>query len=171
MTRSVKRVPRVNSSVLSSFYARPAFLLRRANQIAFSLASKEGSTIGLTPPQYAFLIVVDKCPGLDQRGLGKALGFDRVTAGQVLRNLEGLGLIERVTSERDSRRKVVLLTARGRKLVAASHRISLRVTQKILSSLAPSEQKVFVRLLRKIVGNLNAQSPTPVVTPEDQAQS
>jgi DNA-binding MarR family transcriptional regulator len=162
MPGSVKR------SALSTFYSRPAFLLRRANQIAFSIASREGAAIGLTPPQYAFLIVIGKCPGLDQRGLGKALGFDRVTAGQVLHALDARGLINRSACGIDSRRKIVVLTKAGQELVKKSHSVSLRVTQRVLAALAPKERQVFMKLLFKLVTTLNSESPTPVMPPEAQ---
>src|SRR4051812_24652898 len=89
----VNVLSRIEESPLFDLYLRPGFLLRRANQIATSINTRECAKCDLTPPQHACLIALDRLPGLDQRRLGKTLGIDRVTVGQVLRGLEGRGLI------------------------------------------------------------------------------
>lgn len=162
---TVKVPQRAKRSPLFELYLRPGFLLRRANQIAASIATRECAKLGLTPPQHAFLITLDRCPGLDQRGLGKALGIDRVTTGQVLRGLEARRLIERTDSSEDGRRKVVALTLDGKKLVGPATAVTLRTSERILSVLEPAERTMFVDLLLKTVIALNEESPTPVVPP------
>ncbi|MGH8567247.1 MAG: MarR family winged helix-turn-helix transcriptional regulator [Gammaproteobacteria bacterium] len=137
----------------------------RASQIASSLGAEECAKAGLTPPQHAFLIVLSKCSGLDQRDLGKALGIDRVTAGQVLRTLETRGLVRRVGSSNDGRRKLVSLTAEGRKHVAPAQAAMRRVSARLLSALEPAERRVFADLLLKMVIALNQESVTPVEPP------
>lgn len=159
------RIPSEAKGLLSELYSRPGFLLRRANQIATGIAMRECAALGLTPPQHSFLVALDQCPGLDQRGLGKMLGIDRVTAGQLLRGLEVRGLIQRTDSTEDGRRKVVTLTSDGERLVGPAVAAARRASSRILSVLEPAERTVFLGLLLKVVMALNEESSTPVESP------
>lgn len=161
----VKIPEQARQSPLLDLYLRPGFLLRRASQIAASIAARECGKFGLTPPQHAFLMILDRCPGLDQRALGKALGIDRVTAGQVLWGLECRKLIKRAGSKEDRRRKAVKLTAEGKRLVGPAMAATERISQQILSVLEPAEGIMLVQLLVKTVIALNEESPTPVEPP------
>lgn len=165
--KNLLKVPRrVKRSPLVGLYLRPGFLLRRASQIAASLGARECAKIGLTPPQHAFLIVLSKCSDMDQRGLGRALGIDRVTAGQVVQSLEARGLVRRAGSIDDGRRKLVSLTPAGSKFVAPSQGAMRRVSSRLMSPLDPAERQLFADLLLKIVVALNEESVTPVDPPE-----
>jgi DNA-binding MarR family transcriptional regulator len=158
-------IPNEAKGPLSELYSRPGFLMRRADQIATGIAMQECAALGLTPPQHSFLVALDHCPGLDQRGLGKMLGIDRVTAGQLLRGLEVRGLIQRTDSTEDGRRKVVTLTSSGKKLVGPAMAAARRASNRILSVLEPAERVVFLGLLLKVVMALNEESSTPVESP------
>lgn len=155
----------MKESPLFDLYLRPGFLLRRANQIATSINTRECAKLGLTPPQHACLIALDQLPALDQRGLGKVLGVDRVTIGQVLRGLESRRLIRRAGSQTDGRRKVVALTREGKELVGPAMVATLNTSKRILSALKPAERSTFVNLLLKTVIALNDESATPVEPP------
>lgn len=167
MSRSMKKTESFPG--LGQLYSRPGFLLRRANQIAMNIATRGSARIGLTPPQHSCLIALNSCPGLDQISLGKALGIDRATIGQVLRRLEARGLVRRENVEDDARRKTVSLTVAGRRLIGPAVQVTQDTGDRILSVLSPAERKVFVMLLEKIVTELNDESPTPLVSPEDRS--
>jgi DNA-binding MarR family transcriptional regulator len=153
-------------SPLDDMYERPGFLFRRASQVLMHIAEQETARIGLTPPQHVCLIVLDRCKALDQIGLGKAIGMDRATVGQVIRRLENRGLVERSTAPGDARRKVVVLTADGRKLVKDANKAALHVSDRMLEPLAPLERQQLTALLSKMVAALNAQAPTPIEPPK-----
>lgn len=155
----------MKNSPLYELYLRPGFLLRRANQIAMAINTEECEKLGLTPPQHACLIALKKLEGLDQRGLGKALGIDRVTIGQMLRGMESRGLIRRKSSKTDGRRNLVTLTSEGVELVSAATEATLVTSRRILAALHADERKVFVELLLKVVITLNEESATPVESP------
>jgi DNA-binding MarR family transcriptional regulator len=162
---NVKIPASMEKSPLFDLYLRPGFLLRRANQIAMSINTRECEKLGLTPPQHACLIALDQLHGSDQRGLGKALGIDRVTIGQVLRGLEARGLIRRKGSHTDGRRNIVTLTAEGRELVVPAMEAIEATSERILSALEAKERRAFVELLLKVVVALNEESATPVEPP------
>lgn len=164
---SARTIRRAATPSLSQLYQRPGFLLRRANQIALSIATRESARIGLTPPQHACLIALESYPGLDQINLGKVLGIDRATIGQVLRRLEARKLVKRVGSSSDARRKVVTLTDFGKRLVGPASEAARRTADQLLSGLKMSEQKALIGLLTKLVTALNEQSPAPLESPTD----
>lgn len=152
-------------SPLSDLYCRPGFLVRRTNQILMGFAEQESAKIGLTAPQHVCLSALHRFDAVDQISLGKALGMDRATVGQMLHRLESRGLVQRTTSAKDNRRKLVTLTSAGKKLVIPSDAVAERVSERLLTALTPTERKKLVSLLTKIVGTLNDESSTPVEPP------
>nr|QDL89314.1 Nicotinate degradation protein R [Sym plasmid] len=160
-------------SALAELHARPGFLFRRAGQLVAQFAEQEAAKIGLTAPQHVCLIALNRCAALDQISLGKALGMDRATVGEVIRRLEARALVERASDGRDARRKIVALTSQGRQLVPAAEAAAESVSEYMLGGLAPDERKQLTYLLSKAVGALNAASVTPVELPrivKDSAQ-
>jgi DNA-binding MarR family transcriptional regulator len=152
---------------LEDLYARPGFLLRRAHQIAVGIFVEECSAFGLTPPQHSTLIVIDRCPGLDQAALARAVGFDRATIGQVVEGLEARGLLKRQQSKTDKRRKELILTPRGRALMRSAAAAIHRTSDRLLAPLRPNQRKHFVELLLQLTTELNEASRSPVTSPEE----
>lgn len=154
---------------LEQLYTRPGFLLRRAHQIAVGIFVRECALYALTPPQHSTLIVLERCPGLDQAALARAIGFDRATIGQVVEGLKVRGLLKRQKSQSDRRRKTLVLTPRGRALIRRSAAAIQRTSERLLAPLRPSQRKHFVELLLQLTGELNQASRSPVDAPSDDA--
>jgi DNA-binding MarR family transcriptional regulator len=150
---------------LSELYSRPGFLLRRAHQIAVGIFVQECAAFGLTPPQHSALIAVGHRPGLDQAGLARALGFDRATIGQVVEGLESRGMLRRKASATDRRRKTLVLTSKGRQLMARATPAIARTSERLLAPLSGRDREQFMRLLLQLTGELNSASRTPVSGP------
>jgi MarR family transcriptional regulator, lower aerobic nicotinate degradation pathway regulator len=150
---------------LNELYARPGFLLRRAQQIAVGIFVEECAAFELTPPQHSTLIVIDHCPGLDQAALARAIGFDRATTGQVVEGLEARGLLKRENSSTDRRRKRLALTPQGRALMKRAAIAIERTSERLLAPLRPDQRKHFVKLLLQLTGELNEASRSPVSAP------
>jgi MarR family transcriptional regulator, lower aerobic nicotinate degradation pathway regulator len=150
---------------LEELYARPGFLLRRAHQIAVGIFVEECAAYGLTPPQHSTLIVIDRCPGIDQAALARAIGFDRATTGQVVEGLEARGLLKRENSRTDKRRKKLVLTPQGRALMKRAASAIQRTSNRLLAPLRPTQRKHFVELLLQLTDDLNQASRSPVSTP------
>jgi DNA-binding MarR family transcriptional regulator len=164
MKTQIAKIPSTSDS-LDEIYCRPGFLVRRAHQILMGIAEQECAKLGLTPHQHVCVSVLDRCGALDQISLGKAIGMDRATAGELIRRLEMRGLVERTTSPEDNRRKLVGLTSEGRKHVAPSEEIATHITQRLLAPLNATEKKQLVTVLTKLTTALNHQSSTPVEPP------
>jgi DNA-binding MarR family transcriptional regulator len=150
---------------LSDLYSRPGFLLRRAHQIAVGIFVQECAAFGLTPPQHSALIAVGHRPGLDQAGLARALGFDRATIGQVVEGLDARGLLRRKASAADRRRKTLVLTSKGRLLMARATPAIAKTSERLLAPLNARDREQFMRLLLLLTGELNSASRTPVSRP------
>ena len=121
--------------------------------------------------QHVCLSALHRCDTLDQISLGKALGMDRATVGQMLRRLESRGLVRRTISTEDSRCKLVTLTPAGKKLVAPADAAAEQVSERLLAALTPNERKKLVSLLAKAIGALNDESSTPVEPPPLQPRA
>jgi DNA-binding MarR family transcriptional regulator len=75
--------------------------------------------MGLTAARFDLLFAVHAHDSrrIRQRELQRMLGVCRATVSRMLASLEALGLVRRITSDRDRRRKLVELTKPGRSRV------------------------------------------------------
>lgn len=135
---------------LDVLYGRPGFLLRRAHQISEGIFETECVAFGLTPPQTGCLVVAHSRPGLDQKAIGLALGFDRATTGEILKGLETRGLVARTQSQTDGRKRSITLTAGGRKILEQAAEAMTRSQQTLLGPLTAEERRVLVGLLGRL---------------------
>ncbi len=153
------------AELLERLYLRPGFLLRRAHQLSVGLFEERCRELGLTPPQYGVLTIVDHADGCDQATVARALGFDRVTTLHIVRGLQQRALLERSASAADGRRLRLALTAAGRALLARARAPAAEVSQELMAPLAPAERRQFQALLRKLCAGLEARARSPLVPP------
>jgi DNA-binding MarR family transcriptional regulator len=163
---SAKRAAPSPEAILDALYSRPGFLIRRANQIAAAVHGEECARWGLTQAQHGALLVAHCCPGIDQTGIGQALGFDRATTGQVLRGLETRGLVERAVSGGDGRRRIIVPTREGESVLRGASPALDRAQNKLLAPLSAAERRQLSALLGRLCDAFNAGSRAPVVRPE-----
>src|SRR6266446_4370326 len=95
---------------------RPLYLSRHFQQICTAMVAESLVGEDLTPLQWTTLACIDRIPGIDQRRLAEAVGIVPVNAGQVVDQLESMGLVDRRTNGADRRARELRLTARGTKL-------------------------------------------------------
>jgi MarR family transcriptional regulator, lower aerobic nicotinate degradation pathway regulator len=154
----------VTEPTLHSLYERPGFLIRRANQIAVSIFLAEMDKIapGLTSTQYGALIVLNARGAMTQTQLARLVGIDRSTTALVVRKLEEDGHVRRTTASNDKRRKILKLTAAGRKLLVSAVEPAERAKLRLLSALTKQEGATLVRLLEKLVGRFNEEARAPI---------
>jgi MarR family transcriptional regulator, temperature-dependent positive regulator of motility len=87
--------------------------VRRLQQVSLGIISESLADEGLTQLQWATLVVVADMPDIDQRRLADALGIAPVNAGQIVRELEAMGLVERRANDADRRARELCITGRG----------------------------------------------------------
>jgi DNA-binding MarR family transcriptional regulator len=151
---------------LDRLYRRTGFLLRRAHQIAESIFLRECAELALTPPQCGCLIVAHSRPGLDQKGIGVALGFDRATTGQILKGLEERGLIVRAASENDARKRCIAVTPRGRSVLKRAGAALERSHEHVLKVFSTQEREIFTSLLERLCNTHNKEARAVLARPQ-----
>jgi DNA-binding MarR family transcriptional regulator len=149
-------------STLDELYRRPGFLIRRAQQIAVSLFLEESGALGITNSQYGILMVLRHRPGTDQISLAKLLGLDRSTTGMVVDKLESTGLVKRRVASGDRRKRELVLTRAGERMLDELTEPARRAQVRVLSPFTPEEQIAFLGLLEKFVGTFNGSTRVPL---------
>jgi DNA-binding MarR family transcriptional regulator len=97
---------------MDDVYTKPGHLIRRLQQMAVSVFTRECADHDITPVQYAALVAVRDNPELDATRIAALIAFDRSTLGNVLERLEAKGLIERRAKAGDRRVKILRLSTR-----------------------------------------------------------
>jgi MarR family transcriptional regulator, lower aerobic nicotinate degradation pathway regulator len=161
------RAPGTGIETLDRLYGRTGFLLRRAHQLADGVFQDECAALALTAPQCGCLIVAYSCPGLDQSGIAGALGVDRATTGQILHGLEQRGLIVRRPAPDDARRRCIVVTAQGRKLLESAGPALERAHQRLVAPLSAEERRTLTALLERLCEAFNAEAKAPLVKPQE----
>lgn len=130
----------------------PGQLIRRAHQHAVAVFAETLGERDLTPVQFAILQALDTEGDMTLTHLVEAIALDAATCGSTLDRLEAKGLVLRVASEQDRRRKHLHLTDAGHAMLSLAWP-AVRVSQtRIVQRLNRNEQREFVRLLRKLIG-------------------
>jgi MarR family transcriptional regulator, temperature-dependent positive regulator of motility len=127
----------------------PGHLIRRAQQIAVSTFNEvHGRRV--TPVQYAILRTLYDAPGIDQVTLADMVALDTSTTADIAARLETKGLIIRAMLPR--RQRSLSLTPAGEAMLEAL-RPGVRVMyDALMAHLSTDEQREFMFLLRKFVG-------------------
>jgi DNA-binding MarR family transcriptional regulator len=136
---------------IQDLYAKPGYQIRRLRQIASAIFAAEAAPYGVTSQQYTTLAALHDVASLEQNELCDLLRLDRSTMATLLVRLEEKDLIRRSTSTLDRRRKHVVLTPRGRRLLAAIGPALERIQENILAPLAQADRVNFARMLKELV--------------------
>jgi DNA-binding MarR family transcriptional regulator len=107
---------------------------------------------GMVSPQYGMLVILSLEGVMKQNELGSYMAMDKATMVRMLDGLEDLGYIRRRPSDEDRRAKLVELTADGRKVITALHKLREEAEKEFLSPLSTSERAqlrdLVLRLMR-----------------------
>src|SRR6266852_9480830 len=137
---------------------RPLYLSRHFQQICTTIVAESLIGEDLTPLQWTTLACIDRIPGIDQRRLAEAVGIVPVNAGQVVDQLEALGLVDRRMNGADRRVRELHLTARGARLRRRLIPKNLAANDRVLAPLAPDERVLFLDLLVRVIEGNWAQT-------------
>jgi len=148
---------------IRSLYNRPGFLLRRAHQISVSLFMEATAALGVTTTQYGVLLILHHFEGLDQISLAKKVGLDRSTTGLVLKKLEQKGLVVRTSDPNDLRKKIIVLTARGERMLDKLAEPAVQARDAALAPFSDQEAEQFTSLLKRFVEYYNASTRAPII--------
>jgi DNA-binding MarR family transcriptional regulator len=108
--------------------------------------------LGLRPPHFGVLRLIDAGPGCTQQQLVDRSMIDPSSMVGVIDELESLGLAERRPHPTDRRKRAVHLTARGRRTLERAQSVAMRTAEDVLAPLSERERDTLRRLLRKLAG-------------------
>src|SRR5262249_31912560 len=130
---------------------RPLYLSRHFQQICTAMVADSLVGEDLTPLQWTALACIDRIPGIDQRRLAESVGIVPVNAGQVVEQLETMGLVDRRTNGADRRARELHLTSRGKKLRERLIPRNLAANACVLAPLKRHERELFLDLLVRVI--------------------
>jgi DNA-binding MarR family transcriptional regulator len=127
------------------------YSLKRAQLKIFEDFLRCVAPLQLTPAQFSVLLLLDRNPGRNQTEIANTLGILRPNFVAMLDGLEGRDLCARMRSTNDRRSHILVLTEKGRavlarakKLVAAKHEARLN------ELLGPANRATLLGMLDKI---------------------
>jgi DNA-binding MarR family transcriptional regulator len=126
-------------------------LLHRAGQCAVDMFAAEARTNGLTPRQFAVLMVVAEEEGLTQTDLVEQTGIDRSTLADIIARLLSRGLIQRRRAKDDARAYSIKLSPQGARALREAQPGAAAADQKLLAMLPPAKRQDFIDSLNLIV--------------------
>jgi DNA-binding MarR family transcriptional regulator len=127
------------------------YSLKRAQLKVFEDFLRCVGPLQLTPAQFSVLLLLDRNPGRNQTEIANTLGILRPNFVAMLDGLESRDLCARIRSANDRRSHILVLTDRGRavlarakKLVAAKHEARLN------ELLGPANRAALLTMLTRI---------------------
>lgn len=130
------------------------------NKLSNCLRRRSGAiqrSVGVTGAQGAILdyILVESALGeVCQRDIEREFGLRPSTATEVLQSLEAVGLIRRVPSPSDARRKNIVFTPQADSIRAALKNEISETEALLLRGISPAEQELFLAIGAKMLSNL-----------------
>ena len=126
------------------------YALRRAQVAAFDAFHRATAGVGITPPRFTALVILQANPGISQSTLGEVLGTARSGAMLLIDWLEGQGLAERRHRPDDARAWGLYLTAKGQRLIERLRRRVRRYDRRFAERIDARERRELLRLLEKL---------------------
>ena len=167
MTAPVRKSARAR---LKAVHGRPGFMIRRAHQIALSVFADTLAPLEVTSTQFGVLIILGCMPGIDQITLARLLGLDRSTAAMVVDLLVNRALVARTVHGTDRRKRELLLTKAGKKVVERGEPLAKRARDVLLEPFEADERREFMRLLEKFTRHFNDRVRVRVEQPDTKAR-
>ena len=110
--------------------------------------------VSLTPEQWMILVRLWQKEGVTQSALAQTTLRDLPTMSRILTTMERDGLVERKTDPKDSRARLVFLTARGRKLRQSLVAEARGMVEQMLHGISDADVQVTRRTLQRVLQNL-----------------
>ena len=137
------------------------YLLKRAHSLIAERIEPELAQAGLTFTQYVVLIHLRDRPAVSATVLCELLCHDSGALTRVLDQLEARDFIQRERSREDRRSVLLQLTERGREALEALLPGVIARLNETLSDFSRSELTELMRLLTKLIGDLESSTGAP----------
>jgi DNA-binding MarR family transcriptional regulator len=128
-----------------------AFLLSQVGIHASSRFAERLAEVGLAPPLFRVLNLVDAAEGRSQHEIAKAVQAPPSRMVAFVDELEQRGLVERRADPKDRRVRALYLTPAGREALARGREVAARHEEELTAGLSEPEREQLVELLRRVV--------------------
>jgi DNA-binding MarR family transcriptional regulator len=132
-------------------------LLGREARLRMARALPDGLRLG----HLAILGALVEHPGQAQGALAEMLAIHPTDVVGIIDDLSERSLVRRDIDPKDRRRKLVHITADGRRLVTRATTVSEATMDELLVALTESERKAVLNLLARALQNDSARNVTP----------
>jgi DNA-binding MarR family transcriptional regulator len=131
------------------------YLVRDAHRAFQRLLGKRIAAYGITRGQWYFLRVLWTEDGLSQRELSTRVGMMEPTTVIALRSMEKAGLIRRVRSASDTRKTLVWLTPKAKRMRGELLQLARGITAEAEDGVARADLAATRRVLARMTANLD----------------
>ena len=128
----------------------PGFLLSWNGQRIAALFAAALEPLGLRPPHFGVMTLIESHPGSTQQELVTASMIDPSSMVALIDELEAAGLAERRPHASDRRKHSVHLTRRGRSTLGRARRAAGETLEEVFAPLDDDERETLRLLLRKL---------------------
>ncbi|HVX77060.1 MAG TPA: MarR family transcriptional regulator [Bradyrhizobium sp.] len=126
------------------------YSLKRAQLKVFEDFLHCVAPLQLTPAQFSVLILLDRNPGRNQTEIASTLGILRPNFVAMLDGLESRGLCTRMRSSNDRRSHVLVLTDKGRAVLARAKKLVARHEARLNELIGPDNRAALLQMLATI---------------------
>jgi DNA-binding MarR family transcriptional regulator len=130
----------------------PTWLLSRSWGRAHRLLADAFAGAGARGYHYRMLAALEDLGPASQATAGRRAEMDRSDVVAALNELEADGLVERAPDPDDGRRKIVTITAAGRRRLKKLDEVVGSVQAELLAPLSAPERAELIRLLSRVAG-------------------
>ncbi|MCO5130374.1 MAG: MarR family transcriptional regulator [Xanthobacteraceae bacterium] len=124
------------------------YSLKRAQLRVFDDFIRCMTSLNLTPAQFSVLLLIDRNPGRNQTEIASTLGILRPNFVAMLDGLEGRELCVRVRSANDRRSHILMLTDKGRTILARAKKlVATRHEARLNEVLGPANRAALLEML------------------------
>jgi DNA-binding MarR family transcriptional regulator len=128
----------------------PGFLLSWNGQRIAALFAASLEPLGLRPPHFGVMTLIDSHPGSTQQELVTGSLIDASSMVAMIDELESAGLVERRPHASDRRKHSVHLTKRGRSTLGRARKAAGATLEEVFEPLDAGERETLRKLLRKL---------------------
>jgi DNA-binding MarR family transcriptional regulator len=131
------------------------YSLKRAQLKIFEHFLRCVASLQLTPAQFSLLLLLDKNPGRNQTEIANTLGILRPNFVAMLDSLETRGLCARIRSTNDRRSHIIVLSEKGRAVLARAKKlVATKHEARINELLGPARRVALLEMLATIAREL-----------------
>ncbi|MGN6258007.1 MAG: MarR family winged helix-turn-helix transcriptional regulator [Solirubrobacterales bacterium] len=128
-----------------------AFLLSQVGIHASKRFAERIASVGLTPPLFRVLNLVDAGEGESQQAIGAAAEIPPSRMVAFVDELEQRGLVERRPNPQDRRVRALYLTRKGRGALQRGRKIAKEHEEELTRGMSTADRKRLLDLLQKMV--------------------